>query len=69
MDNRPDLPAHDVDQAEGIRMTEVYRAILRVLVHLEKKEYTSVKSNKRQADVVEHDDPPDLASAQDISQG
>ncbi len=65
---------------EAIDMLAACRAILRALVHLAEAEYTPEHLNTvgavedtgdiwQQAEVVEHDDLPDPASASDISQG
>jgi hypothetical protein len=54
-------------QAEGTDRITIYQALLRILVHLEHKDYT--QKEVRQADVWAHDDPPDPASARDNSQG
>jgi hypothetical protein len=45
----------------------VYQTILRILVHLEQKDYT--EGDLRQADVLQHDDPPNPASIRETSQG
>jgi hypothetical protein len=64
----PDQKAQ-ANQLEGINMTAVYGVVLRMLVYLNEREYTSAMSNERQADVDEHGDLPDPASDQRISQG
>ncbi|MHB8629991.1 MAG: hypothetical protein ACYDBJ_27350 [Aggregatilineales bacterium] len=53
--------------ADGIDKLAVYRTLVRILVHLEGKDYTG--EPVRQAEVLEHDDPPNPASESSISQG
>ncbi len=52
---------------ESIDQLAICRAIVRVLVYLEQKDYT--EHQLQQADVDQHDDPPDPASEDDRSQG
>ncbi len=51
----------------GIDMVSIYRAVLRVVAHLEESDYTG--ENSRQDEVLKHDDLPDPASRKGNSQG
>lgn len=63
----PQTEEETVPQEEEIDMVGIYRTILRVVAHLEKSEYNG--GNERQAEVLQHDDLPNPASADGISQG
>ena len=56
---------------DGINQVHVSRALLRIVAQLNEKQYTEGNStqNRRQAEVVEHNDLSDPASASDTSQG
>jgi len=60
-------PEEPMKQTEGIDLLNAYRTVLRVLAQLESEEYTS--DCERQADVSQHDDLPDPASAVTTRQG
>ncbi len=56
---------------DGINQVHVSRALLRIVAQLNEKQYTEGNStqNRRQAEVVEHNDLSDPASEDDTSQG
>lgn len=51
----------------GIDKSAIYQTILRILVRLEESDYTD--HTVRQVEVMEHNDPPNPASDEHISQG
>jgi hypothetical protein len=61
-EERPEKTRREAD------MVAISQILLRMVAHLEKVEYTALHK-ERQAEVLEHDDPPDPASDTDISQG
>jgi hypothetical protein len=61
-------PADGNAKCKSVDMVAISQILLRVVAHLEKQEYTESQQT-RQADVVEHDDPPDPASDVDTTRG
>jgi hypothetical protein len=64
-----DLISEQIEANTTVNMVSVYRIMLKMLEHIQEKEYTSPNSNVRQSAVIEHDELPNPASEDSTTQG